>query len=146
MNRFNKFLVAAFMSAAMLLPNMVQAMEIRQFDKMAGPDQDEYIAELIQGAETVLTDEGKPDLSAQVSKLFTTRLGNDQISVGMTEFSINLVRARLIDAQNVAKDPNAQRVEVEDAMAVTLQKNGIELPDSFFTVAGRFKPKFPPQQ
>ena len=27
MNRFNKFLVAAFMSAAMLLPNMAQAMD-----------------------------------------------------------------------------------------------------------------------
>jgi hypothetical protein len=26
-----------------------------------------------------------------------------------------------------------------------LQKNGIELPDSFFTVASGFKPKFPPQ-
>jgi len=140
MNRFRKFLVAAFMSAAMLLPNMAQAMEIRQFDKMAGPDQDEYIAELIQGAEKVLTDEGKPDLSAKVNKLFTTRLGNDQISVGMTEFSINLVRARLIDVQNVAKDPNAQRVEVEDAMFATLKKNGIELPDSFFTVLSNFKP------
>jgi hypothetical protein len=29
MNRFNKFLAAAFMSAAMLLPNMTQAMDIR---------------------------------------------------------------------------------------------------------------------
>ena len=28
MNRFNKILVAAFISAAMLLPSMVQAMEI----------------------------------------------------------------------------------------------------------------------
>jgi len=87
----------------------------------------------------------KPDLSAQVSKLFTTHLGNDQISLGMTEVSINLVRARLIDAQNVTKDPNAQRIEVEDAMSATLKKNGIELPDSFFTVARNFKPKFPPK-
>ncbi len=29
MNRFNKFLVAAFVSAVLLLPNMVRAMEIR---------------------------------------------------------------------------------------------------------------------
>jgi hypothetical protein len=28
-----------------------QAMEIRKFDNMAGRDQDEYIAQLIQGAE-----------------------------------------------------------------------------------------------
>jgi hypothetical protein len=46
------------MSAAMLLPNMVQAMEIRQFDKMADQDQSEYIGLLVQGAEKVLTDEG----------------------------------------------------------------------------------------
>lgn len=58
MNRLNRFLVAAFMSAAMLLPNMVQAMEIRQFDKMADQDQSEYIGLLVQGAEKVLTDEG----------------------------------------------------------------------------------------
>jgi len=134
-----------FLSASLLAATAVQAMEIRQFDKMAGPDQDEYIAELIQGAEKVLTDEGKPDLSVKVSKLFTTHLGNDQISLGMTEFSINLKRARLIDVQNVAKDPHAQRVEVEDALFATLKKNGIELPDSFFTVASGFRPKYPPQ-
>jgi hypothetical protein len=29
MNRFTEFLVGAFMSEAMLLPNMVQAMEIQ---------------------------------------------------------------------------------------------------------------------
>src|SRR5450631_2077738 len=54
MNRFNKFLVAAFMSAAMLLPSMVQAMEIRQFDKMAVPDQSDYVGLLVQGAEKIL--------------------------------------------------------------------------------------------
>jgi hypothetical protein len=35
----------------------------------------------------------------------------------MGEFFRNLVRARLADAQNVAKDPNAQRLEVEAALA-----------------------------
>ncbi|HEX3912703.1 MAG TPA: hypothetical protein VHW71_04285 [Steroidobacteraceae bacterium] len=135
--------IALAVSVSPLATSAAQAMEIRQFDKMAGLDQDEYTAELIQGAEKVLTDEGKPDLSARVSKLFTTRLGNDQISVGMTEFSINLARARLVDVQNVAKDSNAQRIEVEDAMGVTLNKNGIEVPDSFFTVLVSFRPKLP---
>lgn len=41
MNRFNNLLAAV--SAAMLLPNMVQAMEIRQFDKMADQNQADYI-------------------------------------------------------------------------------------------------------
>jgi hypothetical protein len=36
MNGFNKFLAAAFLSAAMLFSSAVQAMEIRQFDKNGG--------------------------------------------------------------------------------------------------------------
>jgi len=140
MNRFNRFVVAAFMSAAMLLP-AVQAMQIQQFDKMTNDDQAEYVGELIQGAEKVLTDEGKSDLSAQVSHLFTTSVSGADISIGMAEFMRNLARARVTDAKDAEKNPNVQRIEVEDAMAVTLQKNGIELPDSFFTVMKDFKPK-----
>jgi hypothetical protein len=64
----------------------------------------------------------------------------------MVEFERNLALARVADAKRAAKDPNAPRVEVEDAMAVTLQKNHIELPDSFFTVASTFKPQFPPKK
>jgi hypothetical protein len=64
----------------------------------------------------------------------------------MVEFETNLALARVADAKRAEKDPKAQRVEVEDAMAVTLQKNHIDLPDSFFTVARNFKPKFPPHQ
>jgi hypothetical protein len=48
-------------------------MEIRQFDKMAGDDQDEYVAELIVGAQQVLKEAGKPDLAEQVHTLFTTK-------------------------------------------------------------------------
>jgi hypothetical protein len=144
-NGFKNFQVAAFMSAALFLPNMVQAKQIQQYDKMADQDQAEYIAELVQGAEDVLTDAGRADQAAQVKKLFTTYLGNDRISVGLVEFNKNLVRARVADEQNVEKDPNATRLEVEDAMYVTLQKNGIELPDSFFTVLSTFQPKLPPK-
>ena len=145
MNRLNKFLVAAFMSAAMLLPSMVQAMEIRQFDKMAVPDQSEYVGLLVQGAEKVLTDEGRSDLAAQVEHLFTTTDPGDRNTIGIVEFERNLALAREEDAKNVLKDPNSQRIEIEDALGVTLQKNHIDLPDSFYTVMSNFHPKFPPQ-
>jgi hypothetical protein len=145
MNRFNKFLVAAFMSAAMLLPSMVQAMEIRQFDKMAMPDQSDYVGLLVQGAEKVLKDEGRADLAAQVDNLFTTTDPGDAHTIGMVEFERNLALARAADADRVLKDPNARRLEVEDAMAVTLKKNGIVLPQSFFTVNSNFHPKLPPK-
>src|ERR1700674_3753072 len=73
MNGLNKFLAATFLSAAMLFTTGAQAMEIRQFDKMADQDQAEYVGLLVQGAEKVLTDEGRSDLAAQVEHLFTTR-------------------------------------------------------------------------
>jgi hypothetical protein len=142
-NGLNKFLAATFLSAAMLFTSAAQAMEIRQFDKMAQNDRADYVSALIQGAEKVLTDEGRPDLAAQVSHLFTTNDPGDQISIGMTEFIRNLARARVADAKRIANDPNARRLEVEDAMIVTLKKNGIELPPSFLTVASGFKPKLP---
>ena len=43
--------------------------------------------------------------------------------------------------KNAIEHPNDPRSEVEDAMAITLEANGIQLPDSFYTVAKDFKPK-----
>src|SRR5277367_78056 len=147
MNRFNKFLVAAFMSAAMLLPNTAQAMEIRQFDKMAQDDRAEYVSELISGAEKVLTGQGRADQAKNIENLFTTNAPNSNVSIGMSQFIVTLAMARLTDAKNVEKDPSAARIEVEDAMALSLEKNdGIKLPDSFFTAANGFRPKYPPKQ
>jgi hypothetical protein len=93
----------------------------------------------------VLKGDGRDDLAREVDQLFTEIPAGNKISLGMEEFEDNLALARVTDAKNVIKDPHAQQLEVEDAMAVTLQKNGIEVPDSFFTVAGNFKPKFPPK-
>src|SRR5581483_3338115 len=143
MNRFA--LSAMILSVAMLLSSAAQAMEIRQFDKMAIPDQGDYVGLLIAGAERVLNDGGRADLAAKVVQLFTTTMPGDVHTVGNVEFQMNLARARLADAKNVAKDPNTRRIEVEDAMAVTLKKNGIDLPQSFFTVGATFRPKLPPQ-
>ncbi len=145
MNRFNKYLAATFLSAAMLFSGAAQAMEIQQFDKMAQDDRAEYVSELIQGAEKVLTDEGRPDLAAQVSHLFTTNAPDGNISIGMSQFMVTLALVRLNDAKNAVEHPNDPRLEVEDAMFLTLQKNHIDLPDSFFTVNKDFKPRFPPQ-
>ncbi|HTK85982.1 MAG TPA: hypothetical protein VL625_12935 [Patescibacteria group bacterium] len=141
MNRVNKFLVAAFMSAAMLFPGMAQAMQIKQFDKMADQDQVEYIHVLINGAEKVLTDEGRPDLAAKVEHLFTTKLGNDLDTIGMGEFERNLAIVRADNADH----PNDPQSEVEDVMIMTLENNHIPLPDSFYDVAANFHPKFPPK-
>jgi hypothetical protein len=53
---------------------------------------------------------------------------------------IALARA---DAKKIASEPNAQRVEVEHALIVTLKKQRIVLPQSIMTVMKDFRPKFP---
>jgi hypothetical protein len=122
------------------------AMEIRQFDRMADQDQADYITVLIYGAQQVLIEAGRPrDLADKVHKLFTEKLPGDRVSVGLGEFERNLDRARVADLQRITEDPKARRLEVEDAMFVTLKKNGIVLPDRFFTVARDFRPKHPPK-
>ena len=122
MSRFNKYLAATFLSAAMLLPGVVQTMQIQQFDKMAGQDQDDYIGNLIVGVENVLTSDGRPDLAAQVKQLFTTKNHGDVDTIGMVEFERNLALARVADAKRAAQNPNTSRVEVEDAMAVPCRR------------------------
>ena len=125
---------------------VAQAMEIEKFDKMAGPDQGDYIVVLIQGAQKVLIQSGRKDLADKVHKLFTTTIPGDAAPIGSVELESNIARARSADIRRLQKDPRAERLEVEDAMAATLHKNGIELPDSFFTVASGFRPKLPPKQ
>jgi hypothetical protein len=112
---------------------------------MVDDDQAEFVSALIQGAEKVLSDAGRLKDKEKVRYLFTTNAAGDKISIGMTEFIINLALVRVDDAENAKTHPNDPRLEVEDAMFLTLQKNHIDLPDSFFTVASNFKPKFPPQ-
>ena len=125
-------------------------MEIQQFDKIADQDQAEYVGLLVQGAENVLTDEGRTDLSAQVDKLFLTKLSGDKMSLGMVEFERNLALARVADAERAAQDAKAHRLEVEDAMLVTLRKNNIPLSQDFIkhfrAVNSSFQPKHPSQK
>ncbi|HEY4074884.1 MAG TPA: hypothetical protein VGM52_17440 [Herbaspirillum sp.] len=137
---------AAILSAAVLLSGAAQAMEIQQFDKMAQDDRAEYVSELVSGAEKFLTDEGQTDQAGKIESLFTTNASDNRTSVGMNEFMITLAKARLADAQRALQEPNAKRVQVEDAMAVMLKNlHGITLPKSFFTVNSGFRPKLPPQ-
>ena len=56
----------AIVSTALFLSGAAQAMEIEQFDKMAGKDQSEYIVVLIEGAQKVLIQSGKKDLADKV--------------------------------------------------------------------------------
>ena len=143
MNRLSALMTGTILSAAMLLGSAAQAMQIQQFDKMADADQDEYVADLVIGAQKVLRDTGKPDLAERVHKLFTTKDPESNISIGMGEFELALAKARVADLERIAKNPNVTRIEVEHVIILTLQKNGIELPKTFMSVGNNFKPKRP---
>lgn len=147
MNRFA--LSAAVLAATVFLSGAVQAMTIVQYDKMANEDEAEYVSRLVGGAIQAFNDEGRADLAAQVNHLFTTTLPGDKITVGVGEFQLNLARARVADAKRVEQNPNAHRLEVEDAMLVTLKKNGIPLSEDFIgafrAINKGFQPKLPPQ-
>ena len=110
----------------------------------------EYVGLLVGGAEQAFKDEGRADLAAKIEDLFTKTLPGDQITVGIGEFELNLARARLADSDRAAKDPSARRLEVEDAMLVTLKKNNLPLSQDFIkafrAVNKGFQPKFPPQK
>ena len=128
--------------STLLTTGSAQAILIRQFDKMADRDQVDYLDGLITGAEKVLSGAGKPALAAQVERLFTTKLGNDKDTLGMVEFERSLAIIRLHDAQHPEETPS----EVEDVLAIMLENNHIEMPDTFYDVNKNFRPKLPPKK
>ena len=92
-----------------------------------------------------MIDEGQKDVAAKVFQLFHEIHPGDALSFGEIAFEENLDRARVADAKRHANEPTARRLEVEDALFVTLKKNGILLPKTFMNVAANFKPKSPLQ-
>ena len=133
-------LKAALLSIVLLLTTTGHTMPIYQFDKMKPNDRARYVAELIQSAEKILRDEGNPDVAAKVRHLFTPNAQEGLFSLGMGRFMQDLRMERDFDAKRVAQDPNARRLEVEDAMFLTFTANGIELAAHLLPRSKTFKP------
>ena len=131
MNRFSKFPAAAFMSAAMLLPNMAQAMDIIQYDLMTAKDQQAFLDSLSRDAETVLNQEGRSDDATKVFHLFNDIRPGDDLPVGEAELILNLGNARVRDTQKRIQNHDAPRVQVEAALLATLIKNGVQITPDF---------------
>jgi hypothetical protein len=137
---------AALPAATLAFSYLLRAMEIQKFDTMADSDPNSYVTALIDGAEKVLKAQGHPDQAEQVEELFFKNIPGDRLTLGQTEFERSLALLRANDAKNALAHPKDPRLEVEDAIVATLHGNGIELPDSFYTVAKTFRPKLPPQK
>lgn len=142
-NRFTTSL--AIISAALLSFCVAQAMEIRQFDKMADDDQGEYIADLIQGTEKVLNNAGQRDQSQKLHHLFADIAPKDDASLGMAELTVNLAAVRAAEVSRQARDPKLRHLMVEDAFNAVAKDHGIPLPNSYLTVNNNFRPKHPPK-
>jgi hypothetical protein len=120
-------LLVALTIAAIVLhtPQQLEAMPFQKFDGMHPALQAEYVADMIQATEAVLRKQGRADLADQIQKLFATTEPGDLDPIGIVELERNIARARVADLNRVSKDANAPRLDVEDALFVTLKKNNI---------------------
>src|SRR5665213_2969909 len=132
MNRLRKvlagFLISVFwISVFALFASISNAATFPAFDHMDSAAQAEFIADMVDRTEKALRDDGKPDLALKTGQLFAHVEPGDKMSVGLVELEKNIAVVRVVDLDRLKKDPKAQRVDVEDALFVTLKKNGIEL-------------------
>jgi hypothetical protein len=136
-----KTVLAVVTSVGLLIANLVQALEIRQFDKLGDDDQISYIDALRVNVEKSVP----PAEFARVKRFFQKKQPGEVIS-GMGQFELNLALARVADLEHPEKDSAARRLGVEDVMYVTLERNGISLPPGFRPAASNFQSKLPPRK
>jgi hypothetical protein len=125
--------------ALLALPATVHAMEIRQFDKLDGDDQIDFVDQLAESVQAAATG----PLAAKVRYFFEPKHPGEEIS-GMGRFELNLALARIADLDAAEKNPGIRRLEVEDVMYTTLESAGIVLGQNFRPSAVRFHPRRPP--
>ena len=135
----------ASFAMSLLSISVAAAMEMRMYDRLSASDQGTYVALMITGAHKILVDAGRNEEAVKFSKLFNEVRPGDQMSVGMLELEANIDNVRVLDADRYAKDHSVQRLEVEQAMALTLKRNGIVMPKAFMHVNDGFKPRDPLQ-
>jgi hypothetical protein len=114
---------------AAVFPPSVQATRFEQFDKMDLYGQSDFVAVMIDTAQTALRKAGKEDLANQIEELFIQIGPNDSISSGFSRLIDNLDQARLADIKMQAENPNtySARVSVEQSLFRTLEQDNIKL-------------------
>jgi hypothetical protein len=118
---------------AVVFPPSLQAVTFerldtfKQFDEMDLYDQAEFVAVMIDTAQTALRNAGKGDVANQIEELFTQMGPNDDISSGFARFIDNVDQARRADMKTLGENPTSARVSVEWALFWTLEQNNIKL-------------------
>jgi hypothetical protein len=109
------------------------------------PDSNPIVTDTLlsqKGTHDHLSANGQSAQAERVLYLFE----NSSAKFGWTQFERNLHMARALNAKNAADSNNKKApYEVEHALALTLQNNGIFVPVSFLlTINKDFKPSYPP--
>jgi hypothetical protein len=130
MNGLKKSVVVTLLSATLLWPRPLSAMDIQQFDKMTPQDQRDFVAFLVKEAQKLLIEQGERDLATKVYRLFREIPPGSQRSLGEAQFEKSIASARAFYAQaNVA---SASWGKVESVLFETLIKNDIKPSFAFF--------------
>jgi hypothetical protein len=138
MNTVGRTGILTLIVAGMLYSSVAPALEIWRFDQMADNDQIAYVSALEESVKNAMPAAQLP----RVKRFFQKKQPGEVIS-GMGQFEMNLSMARLADVQARDKNPRARRLDVDDVMYVTLERNGIALPEGFRPAAMQFKPAQP---
>jgi hypothetical protein len=120
-----------------------QALEIYEYDRLAAGDQDRFLDGLVKGAIDILVKQGHKDQAAKIGHMFAAKAPGGKESAGLVAFRAAIVHERDVDAKRYIEQPDATRLEVEDAMIEMFKSDGIQLPDSIFTVNRDFRARLP---
>jgi hypothetical protein len=145
MSRVSKLLTAESMLAAILLARAAQAIDIKDYFKMADQDQGRFDQSLLTGAEKLLDDEGRTDLADQLDRLFTEVKTGNKLSEGMADYQANLGAMVIAEVKREARNANLPHLQAERAFLDAAKDHGIPLPPAFDTIASDFHPQFPPK-
>jgi hypothetical protein len=133
------YILAFTLPACLFAGCNAQALEIYQYDRLAPQDQFRFVSGLVRGAIDILTKAGHADQARKVAQLFP----DPDHATATPIFKSALAHERDVDSKRSIEEPDATRLEIEDAMVELLKKNGIAIPDSFYTVNRDFRARLP---
>jgi hypothetical protein len=110
---------------ALAVPVPLPASDFPHFDAMNDEMRTEYLVLMVDSMEQAFRTAGQANFADQTEKLFATVEPGDSVTLGMVELLANVDRARVADLDNLQKNPQANRVLVEVALFVTLEKNNM---------------------
>lgn len=118
-----------------------QAMDIREYFRMADQDQAQFAVTLLDSAEKSLRDQGRPDLAMNLDNLFTDKDGK-KISDGTYKYLTNLDDMLRAEMKREAANPNRPSLQAERAFRDVARDHGITLPPTFETIASGFQRRY----